>query len=182
MRRAVVRAYLAGLALMLASGWARADTAPPSSIAIPNGPARAAAEQAEKAPPITPPRGSRLVIDHSGRRQTGKVSIYAHSFDGRRMADGNRFNPNDHVAASKGLPLGTTAVVTNLDTGRSSTVRVEDHGPYVDGRVLDVSPKVASEIGLPTKQGVAPVIVAPVAVPQPDGEVKPGAGAVENSR
>ena len=167
---------------MLGLGWARADTAPPASIAIPNEAVRAAAEQAAKAPPVTPPRGSRLDIDHSGRRQTGKVSIYAPSFDGRRMADGNRFNPNDHVAASKGLPLGTTAVVTNLDTGRSSTVRVEDHGPYVNGRVLDVSPKVASEIGLPRKQGLAPVMVAPIAVPQPDGEVKPGAGAVEAGR
>ena len=178
-RAFVVRAYLAGFALLFSLGWARADTQPPRSIDIPNGAARAAAEQAAKAPPVRPPRGPHLAIDHSGRRQTGKVSVYAPSFDGRRMADGKRFNPKDHVAASKGVPLGTTAVVTNLDTGKSSTVRVEDHGPNVDGRVLDVSPKVASEIGLPQKQGVAPVMVAPITVPQPDGEVKPGAGAVE---
>jgi rare lipoprotein A len=72
--------------------------------------------------------------------------------------------------------LGTTAKVTNLDNGKSALVKVEDRGPYVDGRVVDLAPKVAEELEM-TKQGIAPVVVAPVAVPLPNGDVKLGAGA-----
>ncbi len=57
-------------------------------------------------------------------------------------------------------------------------VTVEDHGPYVDGRTVDVTRSSAEQLGIGSREGVAPVIVAPVAVPQPDGTVKPGAGAV----
>jgi rare lipoprotein A len=92
------------------------------------------------------------------------------------MANGQRFHPEAPVAASKSLPLGTTARVTNRENGRSTTVRVEDRGPYVPGRTLDVSPRVAQELGM-SRDGVAPVEVAPIEVPQPDGSVRPGAGA-----
>jgi rare lipoprotein A len=139
--------------------------------------ARAEARRLAAEPPVGPPPGHQLRIDHSGRRQQGKVSFYAHKFDGRKMADGQKFDPNAHVAASKALPLGTQAKVTNLATGKSTEVTVEDHGPFVDGRVMDVSPRVAHEIGLDSHTGVAPAIVAPVTVPQPDGQVKLGAGA-----
>ena len=83
-----------------------------------------------------------------------------------------------NVAASKTLPLGTTAKVTNLSNGKSATVKVEDRGPYVDGRVVDLTPKVADELDM-KKVGVTPVVVAPIAVPQPDGAIKLGAGAAE---
>ena len=96
------------------------------------------------------------------------------------MADGNRFNPNSDVAASKTLPLGTTAKVTNLSNGRTATVKVEDRGPYRAGRVVDLAPKVADQLDL-KQTGVTPVVVAPIAVPQPDGAVKLGAGAAEVS-
>jgi rare lipoprotein A len=137
-------------------------------------------EQARKLaqePPVAPPKGHEIRIDHSGRREAGKVSTYAHSFDGRPMANGKTYDPNAKVAASKSLPLGTEAKVTNLQTGQSTTVTVEDRGPFVDGRVLDVTPRVAKDIGLKPQKGVAPGIVAPVTVPQPDGSVKLGAGA-----
>jgi rare lipoprotein A len=55
-------------------------------------------------------------------------------------------------------------------------VKVEDRGPFIDGRVVDVTPKVATELGM-TKRGVVPVVVKPITVPQPDGDVKLGAGA-----
>jgi len=87
-------------------------------------------------------------------------------------------NPESNVAASKTLPLGTTAKVTNLSNGKSATVKVEDRGPYVKGRVVDVSPKVAEQLDLKHK-GVAPVEVKPITVPQPDGAVKLGAGAAD---
>jgi rare lipoprotein A len=119
-------------------------------------------------------------IDHSGRKQKGHVSYYAHRFTNRKMADGRRFDPNTAVAASKTLPLGTTAKVTNLANGRSATVTVEDRGPWARGRVVDVTPSVAERLDL-RKDGVAPAIVAPIVVPQPHGGVKLGAGAADAS-
>jgi len=124
-----------------------------------------------------PQRGAKANAgDHSGRVQRGRASYYGREFNGRRMANGRPFQPNSQAAASKTLPLGTTARVTNLENGRSTTVRVEDRGPYVPGRTLDVSPQAAQQLGM-QREGVAPVVIAPVEVPQPDGSVKPGTGA-----
>ena len=121
----------------------------------------------------TPRKG----VDHTGRKQVGKASFYARKFAGRKMANGNRMRPHGNNAASKTLPLGTTAKVTNRETGQSAVVTIEDRGPYVAGRIIDLSPATAEEIGLSREQGVAAVEVAPIAVPLPDGRVKPGAGA-----
>lgn len=129
-------------------------------------------------PPLAPVHGRRIVEDHSGRKQAGKASFYAPSFQGKTMADGRRFNHAGQAAASKTLPLGTVAKVTNTATGKTAQVTVEDRGPYVDGRTIDLTRSTARQIGLDSHAGVAPVIVAPIAVPQPDGSVKPGAGAL----
>lgn len=85
--------------------------------------------------------------------------------------------PHGNSAASKTLPLGTTARVTNLESGQSAEVVIRDRGPHVRGRIIDLSPATAQEIGLTRKQGVARVEVAPLAVPLPDGTLKRGAGA-----
>ena len=87
-------------------------------------------------------------------------------------------NPQSNAAASKTLPLGTTAKVTNLQNARSATVTIQDRGPHVAGRVIDVSPVVAEQLDL-RKQGAAPVEVKPITVPQPNGAIKLGAGAAE---
>lgn len=92
------------------------------------------------------------------------------------MADGTPMNPNANAAASKTLPLGTTARVTNLESGKSAVVSIRDRGPYVPGRIVDVTPKVAEKLDM-KEDGVAPVEVRPIAVPQPDGSIKPGVGA-----
>ncbi|MEO7336477.1 MAG: septal ring lytic transglycosylase RlpA family protein, partial [Caldimonas sp.] len=92
---------------------------------------KAAPSNAASAPrPIKP--------DLSGRRQVGKASFYAKQFVGRKMADGQRMDPHDDNAASKTLPLGTRAKVTNLATGKSATVTIQDRGPYVKGRIVDL--------------------------------------------
>jgi rare lipoprotein A len=96
------------------------------------------------------------------------------------MADGRRMDPNSNVAASKTLPLGSVAKVTNLENGKTATVKIEDRGPYVHGRVVDLAPKVADELQIKEK-GVVPVEVKPITLPQPDGTVKLGAGAAEAS-
>ena len=116
-------------------------------------------------------------LDRSGHKRVGKASFYHRKFTGRKMANGKPMNPHDDNAASKTLPLGTTAKVTNLETGRSTVVTIEDRGPYVPGRIVDLSPSSAEQIGLTREEGVARVAVAPITVPMPDGSVKPGAGA-----
>ncbi len=110
-------------------------------------------------------------LDRSGRPRVGKASVYARKFAGRPMANGRRMDPQDGNAASKTLPLGTKARVTNLETGKSAEVTIQDRGPYVRGRIVDLSPSTAQQIGVTRRQGVAPVEVAPIAVPpQPEPE------------
>ena len=112
--------------------------------------------------------------DLSGCKRTGIASFYADMFTGRKMADGTRMDPNADNAASRTLPLGTTAKVTNLETGQSAEVTIQDRGPYVKGRIIDLSPATARQIGLDRQDGIATVVVAPIEVPLPDGGVKRG--------
>jgi rare lipoprotein A len=81
------------------------------------------------------------------------------------MADGTRMRLYSNNAASLTLPLGTTARVKNLQTGKTAIVTIRDRGPYVNGRILDLSPGTARSIGLSKKQGVADVEVTPLAFP-----------------
>lgn len=119
------------------------------------------------------------VPDFSAKKRMGKASFYANEFAGRKMADGALMDPHGDNAASKTLPLGTTAKVTNLETGKSAVVTIQDRGPYVPGRIVDLSPDTARELGISHRKGVALVVVAPIAVPQPDGGIKLGAAAHE---
>jgi len=111
--------------------------------------------------------------DRSGKRRVGIASYYHKMFNGRKMADGTPFDPNGINAASKTLPLGTFAVVTNRANNKSAVVRIQDRGPYVDGRIVDLSPRIAEELGI-THHGLAKVEVTPIAVPMPDGTVRIG--------
>jgi rare lipoprotein A len=115
--------------------------------------------------------------DLTGLTRLGKASYYARSFAHRLMANGRRMNPEGNNAASRTLPLGTTAKVTNLKTGQSAVVAIADRGPYVDDRIVDLSPATASKIGISRNAGVAEVKVAPIEVRLPDGGVKRGTGA-----
>jgi rare lipoprotein A len=141
------------MAAMLAAAWCLLCTAP--VLAAGNSKSAADARASH-----------RHHLDHSGRRQIGKASVYARKFAGRRMANGEIMRPADGNAASKTLPLGTTARVTNLENGKSTVVTIEDRGPHVPGRIVDLSPGSAAEIGVTKKQGIAPVAVEPISVPQ----------------
>jgi rare lipoprotein A len=101
------------------------------------------------------------------RPQRGTASFYAQRFHGRRMANGRRFDAGSRSAAHRTLPLGTTARVTNLGNGRTTEVKVEDRGPYVGNRVIDLSPRTAGELGM-REQGTAEVRVQPLHVPDRD--------------
>jgi rare lipoprotein A len=93
----------------------------------------------------------------------GDASFYGKEA-GDVTASGEKLDPGKLTAASRTLPLGAKAKVTNMESGRSVTVTINDRGPYVDGRVIDVTPKAAERLGM-TEDGVVPVKVQPVKTP-----------------
>ena len=88
--------------------------------------------------------------------QDGTASYYGAAFAGRRTASGERFDPGAFTAAHRELPFGSRIRVTNLENGRSVVVRVNDRGPYADGRIVDLSEAAARELGM-LHSGVARV-------------------------
>jgi rare lipoprotein A len=116
-----------------------------------------------------PPSDGRL--DRTGLKRVGIASFYAAKFAGRKMADGTPMRPQGDNAASKTLPLGTKALVTNLETGRTAVVTIRDRGPYVNGRIVDLSPSTARKIGIDRRQGLAKVEVLPIEFPLTDGSI-----------
>lgn len=103
--------------------------------------------------------------------QVGEASYYGPGFHGKKTAMGEKFDQNDLTAAHPSLPLGTKATVTNLENGNSVDVKINDRGPYVKGRDIDLSKGAAKELGI--KDGVAPVkIEAEVTKSEKDGERK----------
>ncbi|MFV0298006.1 MAG: septal ring lytic transglycosylase RlpA family protein [Hyphomicrobiaceae bacterium] len=89
----------------------------------------------------------------SGGGSTGLASYY---WQPQRVASGGWFNPNAMTAAHKTLPFGTRVRVTNISNGRSTVVTINDRGPYIAGRVIDLSRAAAQAINM-TSQGVARV-------------------------
>lgn len=92
---------------------------------------------------------------YSGGGSTGIASYY---WQGQRVASGGWFNPNGMTAAHRTLPFGTKVRVTHLGNGRSVTVTINDRGPFIKGRIIDLSRGAASVIGM-TGQGLARVSV-----------------------
>jgi rare lipoprotein A len=115
--------------------------------------------------PATGKAPKRTIVDHSRRVQRGVASVYSRRNSGKTTASGAPLVPNQMTAASPTLPLGTRAKVTNKKTGQSAQVTITDRGPYAKGRVLDVTPKAAQQLGIKQADGVAPVEIKPVAEP-----------------
>ena len=89
-------------------------------------------------PPTAPP----------GSVETGIASWYGHPFHGRKTANGETYDMEKMTAAHKTLPFDTYVEVRNLDNNKRTTVRINDRGPFVDGRVIDLSKKAAREIDM----------------------------------
>ena len=94
----------------------------------------------------------------SAQTQTGKASFYAKKFSGRKTASGERLHHDSLTCAHRTYPFGTLLKVTNPANGQNVIVRVTDRGPYVKGRIIDLSVRAARELGI-ISQGIAPVIV-----------------------
>ena len=79
---------------------------------------------------------------------TGEASYYADRFAGKRTASGEAYDPRDFTAAHRSLPFGTRVRVTDVASGRSVVVRINDRGPWGKERLIDISRAAANEIGL----------------------------------
>ena len=90
--------------------------------------------------------------------ERGTASYYAKSWTGRKTANGERLHHDSLTCAHKTFPFGTLLKVTNPANGLSVIVKVTDRGPYVKGRIVDLSVRAAKELGI-ISQGIAPVIV-----------------------
>ena len=107
--------------------------------------------------------------------QKGKASFYAQKFHGRKTASGERLHRDSLTCAHLTYPFGTKLKVYNPANGRSVVVRVTDRGPYVRGRIIDLSWRAAKELGI-ISQGVATVFVqkySDIIIPfLPDDEIE----------
>jgi rare lipoprotein A (peptidoglycan hydrolase) len=103
-------------------------------------------------------------VGHVHDAQVVRASWYGRGFAGKRTSSGERYDPNQMTAASKTLPLGSVVSVTNPRNGRSVRVRINDCGPFVGGRSLDLSHRAAERLGI-THTGVARVKVTRVSTP-----------------
>ncbi|MDX6750695.1 septal ring lytic transglycosylase RlpA family protein [Geminicoccaceae bacterium 1502E] len=90
--------------------------------------------------------------------ERGEASWYGPGFEGQPTASGERFDSGELTAAHPTLPLGSEAHVTNLENGRSVEVEINDRGPAVDGRVIDLSRAAAEKLDM-VEDGTAPVKV-----------------------
>jgi len=84
----------------------------------------------------------------AGATQTGVASWYGPGFHGQPTSSGEIYDQNELTGAHRTLPLGTRVEVTNLDNGRSVEVRINDRGPFVDGRIIDLSYAAARSLGM----------------------------------
>jgi len=91
-----------------------------------------------------------------GEKFNGKASYYADKYHGRMTANGEIFDMNKISAAHKTLPFGTKLLVTNLSNGKSVVVKINDRGPFISGRIIDLSKEAAKKIDM-IKSGIAEV-------------------------
>lgn len=104
------------------------------------------------------PRRHRPPSDEVVYREEGIASWYGSKFHGRKTSSGERYNMHALTAAHRTLPLDTVARVTHIESGRQVTVKINDRGPFIEGRIIDLSYGAARRLGM-VKEGIAPVAV-----------------------
>ena len=140
-RRGTELAVMLAVTGLMSSGPVQADElAPGDRLATLTATVAALDESIQIAPPADK---AEAVLEMIGQ---GEASYYGHELAGNRTASGERFNPNGLTAAHRTLPLGTRLKVTNVANGRSVIVRINDRGPFVGNRLIDVSLGAAREI------------------------------------
>ncbi len=141
----------------------RAPDRPPDVSGVPDAVPRAEPRSASGNPPFYEVLGRRYhVLDSaSGYRERGVASWYGEKFHGRRTSSGEPYDMYAMTAAHKTLPLPAYVRVTNLQNGKSIVVRVNDRGPFVDNRIIDLSYAAAVKLDM-TRSGTAMVEVESV--------------------
>ncbi len=97
-------------------------------------------------------------VGQRGYTEEGKASYYSNKLHGRKMANGDKYSRHKLTAAHRTLPFGTKVKVTNLETNRSVKVKITDRGPFVKGRVVDLSEAAAKRLDY-ISAGIVPVRV-----------------------
>lgn len=129
-----------------------------AASACAHGPSRA--PEPERAPPRAPPAREREQEPGASRGEVGLASFYSRRHHGRRTASGARFDMHALTCAHRTAPFGARLRVTDLESGRSVVVIVNDRGPFKRGRVVDLSLAAARKLGM-VSRGVARVRVEP---------------------
>jgi rare lipoprotein A len=114
------------------------------------------ASQPPPTPSPTPAPSISQAAPEPSFTQTGLASFYGRAHDGKITASGESFNPEDFTAAHRTLALGSRVQVTNLENGQAVTVKITDRGPFVRGRIIDLSLAAARALGM-TEKGVTRV-------------------------
>ncbi len=97
--------------------------------------------------------------DVSSYVDEGQASYYSDIYQGKRTASGERYDRSAMTAAHPVLPFGSRVAVTNLDNGREVVVRINDRGPFIRGRIIDLSYRAAERLGM-IRSGVVPVRIS----------------------
>jgi len=137
---------VSGLALVMLFGCAQPERKPE-----PLPPAQTRTSR----PPSTPPSSGDV---EARTKLRGRISMYGKDFAGRKTASGELFDPKALTMAHRTLPFGTRVRVTNLENQRSVEVVVNDRGPFVSGRIADLSEAAARRIGM-TSDGVVEALL-----------------------
>ena len=139
-----------------------ATSRPPSPTAQPEAKIETKPEAKPEARPQPKPDARPEPVPSGG--QTGEASWYGEPHHGRTTASGEAFDMNQLTAAHRTLPLGTRVLVTNLKNGRAVEVRINDRGPNVEGRIIDLSFAAAKELGA-VPSGTIPVRIRVISQP-----------------
>jgi rare lipoprotein A len=116
------------------------------------------------------PTNSHSGPDEPVLREEGRAAYYADKYQGLKTASGQEFDQNELTAASRTLPLGARATVVHRENGKSVDVTINDHGPNVGGRIMDLSKRAAEQLDM-IEEGVAPVHIEARPSHQPTSEL-----------
>ena len=144
---------------------------------------RGAGPSARRYPPPAPPTTGPSPAARIEQGEEGLASWYGHPYHGRATTSGEIYNMYDFTAAHRTLPFGTRVRVHNLENGRTVDVRINDRGPFVAGRIIDLSYSAAQSIGMPGLARVQLQILGPEtreSTPPPPGVYAVQVGAFED--
>ena len=130
----------------------------------------AAAAASDDAPGLAVPERPSLGLRGGRDLQRGMASWYGPGFHGRLTANGERFDMNELTAAHKTLPFGTRVLVHNPRTGKEVVVRINDRGPFIKGRMIDLSKAAAKALGFKSR-GHDAVVLREVLPARANGEL-----------